>query len=105
MGLFGSIGSMIGKGIGAIGNVVKRAGEIGSSIASRVRDNAGMISQGIGNIVGGKVGNTIKGIGGTVSNIANTVSNVGKSVAGVGMSMMGKNNNSRPPPDIAGQLG
>ena len=102
MGLLG----LIGKGIGAVGKVVRRVGEIGQGIAQRVKDNAIPIASGIGNIVGGKIGDAIRGVGSTVANIAGTGVNVAKSVSQLGNNLMGnKGAQPKPPPDIARQLG
>jgi len=103
MGFWSALKNGASRVVGMVGNTVRRIGEFGAGVAQRVRDNAVGIANGIGNIVGGSLGNTIKGIGGTVSNIAGTVGNVARSVANVGSTMMG--GQSRPPPDVARQLG
>jgi len=104
MGLWNAIKQGASRVVGMVGNTVRKIGEFGAGVARRVQENAGSIANGIGNIVGGSVGNTIKGLGGTVSNIANTVGNVARSVANVGSSMTGRGP-SYVPPDTARQLG
>lgn len=109
MGIFSGIASAIGKGVRSVGGVVRKIGDIGMEASRRIGEFATPLASNIAGIVGNNpLGNAIKGIGEKVGNFARTtgagiasnISNIGQSI-----SNMGRGTSSKPPPDIASQLG
>lgn len=98
MGFFSTVGGLIGRGVGAVGNVIKKVGSIGMEAARRVGEFASPLANSVAGIVGNNpVGNFIKGVGQKVGNFANTtgqaiargISDVGNSVGGIANALKG----------------
>ena len=103
MGLFGTITGAIGRGIGWLGDKVKKIGDFGGRVARRVGEFAPQIGASIGGLIGdNKVGNFVKGIGQKVGSVANTmgtavakgVSDIGGSLTGIGRALTPSNTNN-----------
>ena len=103
MGLFGTIAGAIGRGVGWLGNKVRKVGEFAGSVARRVGEFAPQIGASVGGLLGDNVaGRFVRGLGEKVGSVASTVgtsvskgvSDIGASLSGIGRALTPANTNN-----------
>ena len=103
MGIFGAIGSAIGRGVGWFGNKVRKVGEFASGVARRVGEFLPVAANAVGSMLGDNAaGRFVKGVGNKIADFANTtgsavakgVSDIGTSLSGIGRALTPNNTNT-----------
>lgn len=103
MGFLSMVGNAIGRGVGWLGNGLRKVGDIGMGIVKRVGEFAPQIGSAVGGLIGNNpVGNFVSGLGkkvgdfanGTGQAIAKGVSDIGSSLGGIGNALTSGNTNN-----------